>query len=99
MEISIILRPILLILKSFLDIYEVILIVRVISSWFVRDYYSNPLLNFIYNITEPILYRVRNTFRFLVLGFLDLSIIVVFIAINISQELIKYLIIKITYGI
>ncbi|HOJ50512.1 MAG TPA: YggT family protein [Spirochaetota bacterium] len=95
--IEVVLKPILLILRSFLNIYELILIARIILSWFVRDYYSNPLLNFIYSITEPVLIRVRNTFRFLVIGFLDLSVIVVFILLNIAKELIDYIILKLYF--
>ncbi len=66
-----------------LTIYLYILIARAIISWVNPDPY-NPIVNFLYRSTEPILSRVR---RFLPdMGGLDLSPIVVLVAIYFLQS-------------
>ena len=57
-------------------IYSFILIGRVIVSWVNADPY-NPIVRFLYNATEPLLYRVRRSLP-AVVGGIDLSPIVVF---------------------
>ena len=65
-----------------LTIYKYILLASVIISWVNADPY-NPIVNFIYRITEPILYRVR---RYLPrTGMLDFSPLVVFALIYLVQ--------------
>ena len=61
-----------------------IVIARAVLSWVNPDPY-NPIVRFIHNVTEPVLYRVRRT---LPLGFggVDLSPIIVFLAIIFLQE-------------
>ena len=45
-------------------IFEFLLVARAISSWLPVDY-SNPIVNFLYTVTEPLLAPVRNfLFRF-----------------------------------
>ncbi len=41
-----------------LNLYMWILIIRALLSWVNPDPY-NPIVRFIYNITDPLLYRVR----------------------------------------
>ena len=41
-----------------IDLYTLILIVRVIISWVNPDPY-NPIVKFLYSATEPVLYRLR----------------------------------------
>ncbi|GLI36840.1 YggT family protein [Geobacter hydrogenophilus] len=66
-----------------LTIYLYILIARAIISWVNPDPY-NPIVNFLYRSTEPILSRVR---RFLPdMGGLDLSPIIVLVAIYFLQS-------------
>lgn len=74
----------LLALASVLDIFLTILywliLVRAIISWVNPDPY-NPLVQFLYKTTEPILYPIR---RILPLGFrfgIDISPIIAFLAI------------------
>ena len=68
--------------SGLLTIYKYILLARVIISWINADPY-NPIVNFIYRTTEPLLYRVRrympNT------GMIDLSPLVVFLLIWVVQ--------------
>ena len=62
-----------------LTIYMWLIIARAVISWVNSDPY-NPAVRFLYQVTEPVLYRVR---RFLPIGRMpiDLSPVVVFLAI------------------
>jgi len=73
------------VLKTTLEIYTVILLVRVLLSWFPNLDWGNPLLATVSSITDPYL----NAFRGLIppLGGLDLSAILAFLALNLSQQL------------
>jgi YggT family protein len=100
MEIAyVILKPILKALYGLIQIYQLILIARVIMSWFVRDYYSNPIIHFIFRVTEPVVARVRDALPFLRVGMFDFSIIVVFVLLSILQELLAYLLVKVSMAI
>lgn len=70
-----------------LSIYTLILLVRVLLSWFPNLDWSNPLLSTVSSITDPYL----NVFRGLIppLGGLDLSAIIAFIALNITQQVLS----------
>lgn len=68
--------------SGILTIYKYLLLARVIISWVNADPY-NPIVNFIYRVTEPILYRVRR--RMPNTGMLDLSPLVVFLLIYLVQ--------------
>lgn len=68
--------------SGLLTIYKYILLASVIISWIHADPY-NPIVNFIYRVTEPVLRRVR---RYLPdTGMVDLSPIVVFLLIYLVQ--------------
>jgi YggT family protein len=62
-----------------LVVYMWIVIARVVLSWVNPDPY-NPIVRFIHNITEPLLYQIRKRLP-VVFGGLDLSPIIVFLAI------------------
>lgn len=68
--------------SGLLTIYKYILLASVVISWVNADPY-NPIVNFIYRVTEPVLQRVRrympNT------GTIDLSPLVVFALIYLVQ--------------
>ena len=65
-----------------LTIYKYILLASVIISWINADPY-NPIVNFIYRVTEPLLQRIR---RYMPdTGALDLSPIVLFVLIYLVQ--------------
>ncbi len=65
-----------------LTIYKYILLASVVVSWVNADPY-NPLVNFIYRVTEPVLRRIR---RYMPdTGMLDLSPLVAFAAIYVLQ--------------
>ena len=73
------------VLINTLQYYSVILIVRVLLSWFPNLDWGNPLLATLGSITDPYL----NAFRGLIppLGGLDLSAILAFLALSLSQQL------------
>jgi YggT family protein len=76
------------VLAQTLMIYSVILLIRVLLSWFPNlDWGSNPILSSISSITDPYL----NLFRGLIppLGGIDLSALVAFLALNLIQSLLE----------
>jgi YggT family protein len=72
------------VLEMALNVYWWIIIARAVLSWVNPDPY-NPIVRFIYNATEPILYRIRRTLPFSFLGGLDLSPLIVLAAILFLQ--------------
>lgn len=65
------------VLDMALSIYFWIIIVRALISWVNPDPY-NPIVRFLYQVTEPVLGRIRRILPFM--GGLDLSpLIVIFI--------------------
>ncbi len=73
------------VLARTLEIYSLILLVRVLLSWFPNLDWGNPLLSTVSSITDPYL----NAFRGLIppIGGLDLSAILAFLALNLLQQL------------
>lgn len=68
--------------SGILTVYKYILLASVIISWVNADPY-NPIVNFIYRATEPVLRRVR---RYMPdTGAIDLSPLVVFALIYLLQ--------------
>lgn len=80
-----VLATLLSVLSRTLEIYSLILLVRVLLSWFPNMDWSNPVLTTVSSITDPYL----NAFRGLIppIGGLDLSAIVAFLALNLGQQL------------
>ena len=73
------------VLSQTLQIYSLVLIVRVLLSWFPNLDWGNPVLSTVSSITDPYL----NAFRGLIppLGGIDLSAILAFVALNLLQRL------------
>jgi YggT family protein len=67
------------IIHFLLNAYMWLIIIRAILSWVNPDPY-NPIVSFLYQVTEPVLYRVRRFLPFRGLG-IDFSPIIVFIII------------------
>jgi YggT family protein len=67
------------VLDIVLNIFMWIVIARAILSWVSPDPF-NPIVRFIHNVTEPVLYPIRTKLP-LSFGGLDLSPIVVFLGI------------------
>ncbi|MBV2350933.1 YggT family protein [Synechococcus sp. HK05] len=75
------------ILARTIEIYTVILLVRVLLSWFPNLDWGNPVLSTVSAVTDPYL----NAFRGLIppLGGLDLSAILAFLALQLIQNLLQ----------
>ncbi|MFY7696164.1 MAG: YggT family protein [Cyanobium sp.] len=75
------------VLSQTLQIYTLVLIVRVLLSWFPNLDWGNPILSAISSITDPFL----NLFRGLIppIGGLDLSSIVAFLSLQLVQTLLE----------
>ncbi|MCP9805970.1 YggT family protein [Cyanobium sp. T1B-Tous] len=75
------------VLAQTLSIYTLVLLVRVLLSWFPNLDWGNPVLSTVSSITDPYL----NAFRGLIppLGGLDLSAIVAFIVLQLAQSLLE----------
>lgn len=71
-------------LISLLRIYSIVIIIRVLMSWFVQDPYRNRLYMLLIKITEPVLGPIR---RIMPHMGLDLSPVVVIIIIQIISSL------------
>ena len=71
-------------LASFISIYLVLLIVRVLLSWFPNVDWSNPAFSALSQITDPYL----NLFRSVIppLGGIDFSAILAFIVLQVVQS-------------
>jgi YggT family protein len=70
-------------LDTLLTIYLYILIARAIISWVNPDPY-NPVVNFLHRVTEPVLAPIRRILPDM--GGIDISPIVVFMAIIFMQK-------------
>lgn len=68
--------------SGLLTLYKYVLLASIIISWVNADPY-NPIVNFIYRITDPILRRIRRHMPDT--GMLDLSPLVAFAAIYVLQ--------------
>ena len=78
------LQAIATVLNYALSIYMWIVIARAVLSWVNPDPY-NPIVRFIHNVTEPVLYRIRSKLPVNFVG-IDLSPIVVFLGIIFLQK-------------
>lgn len=79
-----------------LTIYTFIIIARAIISWVSPDPY-NPLVNFLYRTTEPILFRVRSFLP--ALGGIDLSPLVVLLIVQFLQHFIVTSVIDLAWSL
>ncbi len=82
-----ILSTFLQVLVQTLEIYSLVLIVRVLLSWFPNLDWSNPVLSTVSSITDPYL----NAFRGIIppIGGIDLSAILAFIVLSLLQQLLS----------
>lgn len=68
-----------IILHYILVIYMWVVIARAVISWVNPDPY-NPIVRFLYQVTEPVLYRIRRVIPMPMIG-IDFSPIIVFVII------------------
>ena len=72
------------ILRWAINIYTWLIIIRALLSWVNPDPY-NPIVRFIHNVTEPVLYRIRTKIP-LDFGGIDFSPIIVILGIIFLQN-------------
>ena len=72
------------VLRWVLNIFMWIVIARAILSWVNPDPY-NPIVRFIHNVTEPVLYQIRKRIP-LNFGGIDFSPIIVLLAVIFLQQ-------------
>lgn len=68
-----------------LQLYQFILLGRVLLSWLPNVDYDNPIVRFLYQATEPVLAPIRNALP--QMSGMDLSPLVVFLGISIIMRL------------
>jgi YggT family protein len=78
------LKAVAVVLNYVLHFYMWIVIARAVLSWVNPDPY-NPIVRFIHNITEPVLYRIRTKLP-LDFGGIDFSPIIVILGIIFLQN-------------
>jgi YggT family protein len=68
-------------------IFELILLARIILSWFPNVDRSNPLIQFLYDVTEPVLRPIREMMP--PTGMMDFSPLIVFLIIQVLMTLVQ----------
>lgn len=79
------------ILSVLLNIYSYVLLARALMSWIPNLDPYNPIVQFLYQITEPVLEPIRKLIPPLG-GMIDISIIVAFFGIMILQYVLMSLV-------
>ena len=74
------------------SVYIFIVIARALISWVNPDPY-NPIVRFLHNVTDPVLDRIRRLIP-LNLGGIDLSPLVLLIALTFAQRMIRVLLLQ-----
>lgn len=83
-------RELFLILSMLIQLYSWVLVARALISWIPNLDPYNPAVQFLYQITEPVLEPVRRLIPPLG-GTIDISMIVVFFALMILQQMLQTL--------
>ena len=73
------------ILNSLLELYFWIVLISALLSWVNPDP-RNPIVRFLYSVTEPVLYWLRRRLPFLIIGGFDLSPLVLMFGIRFVQR-------------
>ncbi|MDD5723391.1 MAG: YggT family protein [Syntrophales bacterium] len=71
-----------------LTLYTWLIIIRALISWVNPDPY-NPIIRFLYNVTEPVLYQVRRLIPIKGIGIDFSPIIVILIIVFLQSFLVK----------
>lgn len=78
-------------------IYMFIVIARALISWVSPDPY-NPIVRFLHNATDPLLYRLRRMLPILQAGAFDFSPIVLLLLLSVAQQFIVGLLMRLAQG-
>lgn len=85
------------ILDKVIYAYMVIVIIRALLSWVNPDPY-NPIVRFLYNVTEPVLYRVRRALP-LFAGGIDFSPMIVILALMFLEQFLPPTLVRLAIAI
>ncbi len=88
---SIILIKLVQLVSTLLTLYMWVVIISALLSWVNPDPY-NPIVRFLRNITDPVYARIRRLLPFVVIGGIDLSPVVVIVAVQILSALLDKLV-------
>jgi YggT family protein len=83
------------IVDTLLEVYKWVVIVAALISWVNPDPY-NPIVRFLYSVTEPVFRPIRRLIGYR-LGPIDISAIVVILAIIFIQSFLVRTLIKVGY--
>ncbi len=78
---------ILQILSLLLQLFELALLARIILSWFPNVDRSNPIIQFLFDITEPVLRPIRDMLP--PGGMFDFSPLIVFLIIQVLSTVLR----------
>lgn len=84
---STLIQAVVTILSSLLTVYSFIVIGRCIISWVSPDPY-NPIVRFLYTVTEPLMWRIRKYLPFTYFSGIDLSPIILLIGVYLAKQLV-----------
>ena len=73
------------VLNTLLGLYFWIVLIAVLLTWVNPDP-RNPIVHFLYSVTEPVLFWIRRRLPFLIIGNFDLSPIALLLAIRFTQQ-------------
>ncbi|MDX9755361.1 MAG: YggT family protein [bacterium] len=71
--------------------YKIIILIRCVFSWIQLDS-PNPLIRFIYEITDPLLYAIHRLFPMLSGGGLDFSPMILLFGLHLVENLLRNLV-------
>ena len=74
-------------LDSLLYFNLVLVVISALISWVNPDP-RNPIVRFLYSVTEPVLYQIRRRLPFVIIGGFDLSPVVLIIGIQFVRMLV-----------
>ena len=75
------------IISLLLQLFELALLARIILSWFPNVDRSNPIIQFLFDVTEPVLRPVREMLP--QSGMFDFSPLIVFIVIQVLTTVLR----------
>ncbi len=78
-------NPVFLVLYWVLQVYQLVLLARVLMSWIPNLDPNNPIARVLYQATEPVLAPIRSALP--PLGGIDLSPLIVFLGISLLMQL------------
>jgi YggT family protein len=75
------------IISLLLQLFELALLARIILSWFPNVDRSNPIIQFLFDVTEPVLRPIRNMLPSS--GMFDFSPLIVFLIIQVLTTVLR----------